>query len=108
VFISLVIFAAIGKLLMFLFRKAPYAGYMSRLPKVGQFFKELFACDLCFGCWVFFLMGFVWRLNLLGMQPIPILTEFLDGIIVSFMAWVWSAGWQTLFQNFVITGREDD
>ena len=105
-FVTIVIFAVIGKLAMFLWEKAPYQGYIARIPKVGRFFKELFACELCLGCWLYFFMGFAYRLNLLGIQPIPVLTEFLDGIIVSFLVWVFSAGWQTLFQNFVINGGE--
>lgn len=99
--ITIVIFAIIGKLLMFVWNKSPYPKYISRLPKIGNFFKELFACDLCFGCWLYILMDCFWQLNLIGVT-IPVVTEFLDGIIVSFIVWVFTAGWNSLFRNYVI------
>ena len=46
-------------------------------------------------------------MNFMGVT-LPVLSEFLDGIVISFIVWVFSAGWQTLFQNFVITGSDDD
>ena len=104
-FIDVLIFAVIGKLLMFLWSKSPYPKYMSRISKIGSFFKELFACELCFGCWLYFGLDFVWQLKLIS--SVPVLSEFLDGIIVSFMVWIFTAGWNSLFRNFVITGIND-
>ena len=107
VFIQILVLAGIGKLAMFLWKKAPYQGYIARLPRVGKFFKELFACELCLGVWIYWLLGFIWQMNFMGVT-LPVLSEFLDGIVISFIVWVFSAGWQTLFQNFVITGSDDD
>lgn len=100
-FFQILVLAGLGKLVMFLWHKAPYQNYMTRLPKVGGFFRELFACELCFGVWIFWVLSFIWQMNLMGVN-LPILSEFLDGIVISFIVWVFTAGWNSLFRNFVI------
>lgn len=92
---------------MFLWGKAPYKDWLSRLPYAGHFFSELFSCGLCFGVWVYFLLDFMFKINLLEMDLPPILSEFLTGCITSFIVWVFVAGWSTLFQNVIVMGSED-
>ena len=106
-FFNFLVYALVGRLLIFLWAKAPYKGWLSALPVVGNFFKDLFSCNLCLGVWVFWLLDFLFKVNLLEIALPPILLEFLTGSITSFLVWVFDAGWNTLFRNFIISGSED-
>ena len=101
-YLNFIAYALVGKLLLFLWHKAPYQKWFTGLPKVGKFFGELFECDLCLGVWVYFLLDFLFHINLLEVALLPVLLEFLTGCLTSFIVWIFTAGWNTLFRNIVI------
>jgi hypothetical protein len=102
---QLVIFALIGKLLVFLFQEFP----KDHLPLIGRFFREgrfleqLFACDLCLGFWVYLGLAFIIDVNVTEeLFYVPILSEFVTGAVISFIMHLISAGWEARFTNIVI------
>jgi len=111
---QLVVYALVGKLLIFIFQKFPKSKIplIGRLFLEGKFLEELFSCDLCLGVWVYTglsfifsvnILGFIFSVNILGEYfYVPILSEFITGMIVSFVMHLISAGWETRYQNIVI------
>ena len=103
---QIVIFALVGKLLIFLLQKFP----KHSLPIIGKLFREgrlldnLFSCDLCLGVWVYAGLAFIIDVNVIGdlFVYVPILSEFITGAIVSFVMHLISAGWNAQYQNIVI------
>jgi len=102
---QLVVFALVGKLLIFLFQKFP----KPTLPIIGKLFREgrllddLFSCDLCLGFWVYSGLAFLFEINLLKeFFYVPFLSEFISGAIISFIIHLISAGWEAKYQNIVI------
>lgn len=103
-FLNFLVFALVGKLLMFLWNKSPYSKWIAKRSK---FFEELFACGLCLGTWTYFLLDFLFQINLLEIGP-PVIIEFLDACITTFIVYVFSAGWNTLFRNIMLSGVGED
>ena len=102
---QVVIFALVGKLLIFLLQKFP----RHSLPIIGRLFQEgglldnLFSCDICLGVWIYTGLAFIINVNVTGeLFYVPILSEFITGAIVSFIMHLISAGWSAQYQNIVI------
>jgi len=102
---QVVIFALVGKLLIFLLQKFP----KQSLPIIGKLFRDgrllenLFSCVLCLGFWVFSGLAFIIDVNVIGdLFYVPILSEFITGAIVSFIMHLISAGWNAQYQNVFI------
>ena len=102
---QVVIFALVGKLLIFLLQKFP----KQSLPIIGKLFRDgmllenLFSCDLCLGFWVYSGLAFIIDVNVIGdLFYVPILSEFITGAIVSFIMHLISAGWNAQYQNVFI------
>jgi hypothetical protein len=102
---QVVIFALIGKLLIFLLQKFP----KHSLPIIGRLFREgkllddLFSCDLCLGFWLYSGLAFIINVDVTGeLFYVPILSEFITGAIVSFIMHLISAGWNAQYQNIII------
>ncbi len=102
---QLVIFALIGRLLIFFFQKFP----KENLPLIGRFFRDgrfleqLSACDLCLGFWVYSGLAFIINVNVTEeLFYVPILSEFVTGAVISFIMHLISAGWEARFTNIVI------
>ena len=100
--LDFVIFALVGKIIVFLLQKFP----KPKLPFIGKLFREgglldeLFDCDLCLGFWVFSGLAFIFEIDI-GIY-VPILSEFIIGAVTTFVVHVFSEGWNAKFQNFII------
>jgi len=102
---QVVIFALVGKLLIFLLQKFPKHSLpiIGRLFREGRFLDNLFSCDLCLGFWVFSGLAFIINVDITReLFYVPILSEFVTGAIVSFIMHLISAGWNAQYQNVII------
>ena len=102
---QIVIFALIGRLLVFLFQKFP----KNKLPFIGtlfgegKFLEQLFSCDLCLGFWVYVGLSFITNVNVAEEWVyIPVFSEFVTGAVVSFVMHLISAGWESQYKNIII------
>lgn len=108
------VYAAIGKLLIFLWQQFPLSGWLADKWKPLQ---KLFGCDLCFGVWVYWLLALFfpsvnlficymsqWASDMFLYVLMYIFTAFLTGAVTSFIVHLFSLGWNTKFQKIVIDG----
>lgn len=102
---QIVIFALIGRLIIFLLQKFP----KDRLPLIGKLFgdgkflNELFSCDLCLGFWIYAGLSFIINVDLTTEYfYVPVLSEFITGAVISFIMHLISAGWDANYRNIVI------
>jgi hypothetical protein len=100
--INWLIFALLGRLLMFLWIKQPLSGWLGKRYKV---LGQLFGCGLCLGVWTYWILAFLLKIRLI--DTMPLVGEFLLGCVTSFLVWVFEAGWNTLFRNYIL-GADDD
>lgn len=99
--VDLLLLAGIGKLLIFTIQKYPLT---KRIQGFSPFFEELFSCDFCLGVWVYFILALIYGFDLFqGYLPyVPIVTEFLGGLVISFVVHLVSIGWRDKFSIMVI------
>lgn len=102
------IFAAVGKLIIYLWMKFPLPQtILDNIQEkyIYQFIKQLHECDLCSGTYLFTILAFFMRIDMLvdfGFWHVPIVSEFVSGAISSFMVHIFSIGWKTKFEVIVI------
>lgn len=99
--IDWLVFALLGRLLMFLWIKQPFSGWLGKKIVV---LGKLFSCGLCLGVWMYWILALLLKIRLI--DTIPILGEFLLGCVTSFVVWVFEAGWNSVFGNYLISGDE--
>lgn len=105
-FWQVVIYAAIGKLIIFTLQKFPF----SHLPRIGElftgdrFFVRLFSCDFCLGFWVFTFLAPIMGANLVEQVRFIVVAWVITGVIMSFIVHVFSNGWKALYNVTVIGG----
>ena len=82
------------KALLHTIQKFPLT-YLS--AKKFTFLKELVECDFCLGCWLYFGGNLIFKIKLLGIENVPILSELLLGILISLVVHLCSIGWKEKF-----------
>lgn len=92
---TLVSYALLGRLFMFLLRRFPPALALSE--RLGL--EELLACDLCLGVWVYGGLAFLFSMNALAPCYVPIVSEFVSGAAMSFGMWLFVMGWNDQFRE---------
>jgi len=88
---NLIAYAVVGRLLIWLWQTS---GPTTRIWKLHPFLTEQAECDFCTGCWVYFALAFLFGQNWLAPIYVPVLSEFVTGVVASFIAHLASAGWQ--------------
>jgi len=104
-YLKLLGFALVGKLIIYLAQIFPF----QKLPIIGKLFAderflgELFACDLCFGFWVYFLLGFMFKVDFLQETfYVTIVSEAISGAIMSYTMHLLSIGFREKYFMVVI------
>jgi hypothetical protein len=94
--VRFVIFALIGKLLLYTFQKFPPVGWARAK---WQFADKLFACDFCSGVWAYTILAFILNFNILEEWVYVIgFTEIITGTVTSFLVHLVSIGWNEKFR----------
>lgn len=99
-------FLLIGKLIIYVLQKLPFQKtFIGHLFLEGKFLGQLFSCDFCLGCWVFIILTFFVKEDMLseiGLQYVPVVSEIVTGIFSSFVTHIFSIGWNTKFGTIVL------
>lgn len=93
------IYCLIGKLLIYLVQKSPYAKFIGDIigrESVRRFLLELLECDLCLGVWIFSLLAWIMKINMYSFY-VPIVSEIIVGSSTSFVVHLVSIGWKEKF-----------
>lgn len=67
--------------------------------------KKLHECDYCSGVWGYSILAFFMQLDLLsviGFHYVPLLSEFVTGVIISFLVHIFILGWKARFEVIVV------
>jgi hypothetical protein len=98
---ELLAYFLLGRLMIFIIQKFPFQKLIPRLFDEGKFLEELFSCDLCLGCYVFWFLAWILEIDfvyqLFGLQNATLLNYMFTGIIASFITHVFRIGWTTKF-----------
>ncbi len=64
----------------------------------GGFLYELFSCDLCLGVWVYWILAFMFKINIIqDFSSVPIISELITGGITSILVHLIRIGWEAKF-----------
>jgi len=88
---KIVTLAVIGRLLIWVLQTS---GPAIRIWKLHPFLTELGECDFCVGCWVYAAMAYLFAFNLLDPIYVPVLSEIVTGICMSFVSHLAALGWK--------------
>lgn len=78
------------------------------LPKSleeNRIINKLHRCDFCGGTWIYSLLSYIMQLELLeplGFWYVPVASELITGIVISFLVHIFVIGWQARFEVVVI------
>lgn len=97
--ISFIVYVVVGKLLIFLGGKFPYF-----VNSKIEFIRKLFSCDLCLGCWVYFVLAVFLQVKLFDdvYVYVPFVSEIITGCATSFVVHLISIGWRERFSTVII------
>jgi hypothetical protein len=106
-FLDWVIFATLGRLLLFVFMKSPYCRWIMQR---GKFWEELFSCTLCSGFWAYWGLGIVYQFytfsaeNVIKFIQIVLLEPFVLAVVTSYIVWLFETGFRERFTNIIVNG----
>ncbi len=94
---TFVVYALVGKIIIFLLQKFPKhkLPFIGKLFREGKFLEELFSCSLCLGFWIYSGLAYLLDVKVVG-------EFFITGAVTTFVVWVFSEGWHTLFTEYKI------
>jgi len=99
--LSWILFAAIGKLLIYFWMKFPLPQ-----PIDTGFLKGLHECGLCSGFWVFSALAALLKIDLLtswfGFFYIPVVSEIVTGALTSYIVHLLSLGFAEQHTNITV------
>lgn len=103
----LLILLLVGGLFILLVRKHPFSKWLYEQAPIGNFwrhfFRDMISCNLCLGVWIYFILEFLFKVNLIEFVYVPVISEFVNGAMISFIMWLLIAGWNTLFGTIEIS-----
>lgn len=98
--IKFLLLGAIGKIFIYVLQIFPLS---IKIKSINKFLFDLFECDFCLGCWVYFILNIlffdVW---LEGIVYISVLSPFIMGVFTSFIVHLVSLGWRAKFEVIVL------
>ena len=99
--IDFLVYLGSGKILLYLSKKfPPIQQFMSK----GEFLRELYSCDLCYGFWVYLALSPFFDIDVKQIKN-RLLRLILTACFTTFLAHLVSIGWNEKFGILVI---EDD
>ena len=100
--VQLLLLAIAGRLAIYALQKFPLVRGVK-----AKFFSELVSCDFCLGVWVYSVLSGLTRWVLFyDMSYVPIISEILTGITLSFAVHIFATGWQSRFGTIIIEDND--
>jgi len=96
--VQLLLLAIAGRLAIYALQKFPLVRGVK-----AKFFSELVSCDFCLGVWVYSVLSGLTRWVLFyDMYYVPICSEIITGLALSFVLHIFSIGWNSRFSTIII------
>lgn len=96
-----ILFLVIGRIVIHVWQEF-------RLPdslEKHKWIKKLHVCDLCGGVWIYTILSFFMGVDLLGallFTYVPIVSEVVTGILISWLTHIFIMGWKARYEIVVV------
>ena len=98
---SWVLFLILGKIIIYVFMKFELPKPLKRFV----WFTKLHDCSLCSGVWVYIILSLFMGVDLLStlvFTYVPIVSEVVTGVVVSWVVWIFTLGWHSAYDIVVV------
>lgn len=92
---DLLLFFAVGKVSIMMIQK----WYTMSNIKFPKYLDDLTLCQLCLGTWVYFGLSLIMGITFVDF---PVVGNLITGIGASWLMYVFSVGWSSLYQNMIV------
>lgn len=98
---SWIVYILLGRMIIWSFQQFPLPKFLDE----NRIVRKLHECDFCSGVWGYGIFSYLMQLELLGplgFQYVPVFSELVTGVTISFMVHIFVLGWKTRFEVVVI------
>lgn len=78
---------------------------MPKPIKKIEWFEQLHECDLCSGVWIYSILALFMGMDLLKVllfTHVPLVSEVVTGIVVSWLVHIFTLGWKSKYDIVVV------
>lgn len=96
-----ILFLLVGKIVIHIWMKFELPTPLKRFVWLAK----LHDCDLCSGVWVFTLLSLFLGVDLLSIsifEYVPLVSEVITGIVISWLVHIFTLGWKAKYEVIVI------
>jgi len=96
-----ILFLIIGKIIIHIFMKFELPKSIKRFT----WFVQLHDCDLCSGTWIYIVLSLFMGVDLLSLllfEYVPVISEIVTGIVISWVVHIFSLGWKAKYEVIVV------
>lgn len=96
-----ILFLLIGKILIYIWMQFE----LPSILKKYSWLSKLHDCDLCSGVWIFSTLSLFLETDLLSLllfEYVPVVSEIVTGIVVSWIVHIFTLGWKSKYDIVVV------
>ena len=94
--LSWLAFAAVGKVLIFVWQKFQF-------PFKNEWLEKIHDCPLCSGVWIYSVLAVGFNVDIFAdFFRSTIISQVSTGILTSYLVWVFVAGWKSLHEEVIV------
>lgn len=96
-----ILFLVIGKIVIHIWMQF----HLPKPIKKYDWFVKLQECDLCSGVWIFTVLSLFMGVDLLStliFEYVPLVSEVVTGIVISWIVHIFTLGWKSKYEVVII------
>lgn len=96
-----ILFIVLGRLIIHIWQQFYLPKFLAKI----EWFVKLHECDLCSGVWIYAILSMflgVDVLSILIFDYVPLVSEVLTGIVVSWLVHIFVLGWRAKYEVVVV------
>lgn len=96
-----ILFLLVGKIVIHIWMQF----HLPTPIKKIEWFVKLHGCDLCSGVWIYTILSFFMGTDLLSVlvfEYVPIVSEVITGIVISWLVHIFTLGWKAKYEVIVV------
>jgi len=96
-----ILFLVIGRIVIEVWQRFQLPKFVEKY----KWFVKLHECSLCSGVWIFTILSLFLGVDLLStlvFTYIPVVSEVVTGIVISWAVWIFTLGWKSAYEVVIV------